>query len=877
MKTKELKTTDTMKNSGKLESAETILQRATEELCRQADALDPAVEDAAVARAWTEVSQAVGDLDSVEAEESANRILDCAALQSLLPAYRAGDLKPERALLVEDHARSCVPCRRALRGSVLDPMGDVDASDERAASAPRRNLWAWAAACILALGIASTLYFGSFAGPQEGSFELVSGALFASQGDLVGPVALGATVAYGQEVITPRGERAVVELADGSRVELKERSRMHVEARRGSTTIDLAAGNIVVEAADQKDGRLYVATDDCLVAVKGTVFSVNHGTRGSRVAVFEGEVEVNEGGRDHKLNPGDQISTRPGLGTVALAEEIAWSGNAEKHLALLRELSSLNLELRTQPRPGLRYESALLDMLPAETGAYLALPNLSSSIRETVELLEARLQSSGVLTNWAGPSGSLDDLREAIERVAPLGERLGEELVVAGWWRGEDFVGPALLAETGQSDSLRADLRAELDRLADHDLVLVDDPYASDLPERGLLIFVAEHGVVAAPGAQALRELVDAARGVTNNFVGTTFHQRLSERYSAGVESIAAVDFEPWGERADADAREHLAALGFDGARDLILEQRGEGDRTHRQAVLSFAGERTGVASWLAEPAPMLSLSYMSPDTTLVAATLIEDPSRLFADLLASLTADEVQEIEEDLSNFEAEHGWDPREDFIASLGGEVALALDGPLAPTPSWKLVIEVFDPSRLQQGIERFVADANDRLREEGKPTVELVEAAAGSWIVRGQSDLGLTHEAHYAFIDGYMVATPSAALLDRARRYHDTGFNLLSGDRISALLPADGRMNYSALWYQNLSDLLEPLGALLSGSSIGGELPIEVREELAAIGEEMGPSLVYAVGGDTEITLSATSTRNPLGLLQLLAVRDLLDAL
>ena len=37
--------------------------------------------------------------------------------------------------------------------------------------------------------------------------------------------------------------------------------------------------------------------------------------------------------------------------------------------------------------------------------------------------------------------------------------------------------------------------------------------------------------------------------------------------------------------------------------------------------------------------------------------------------------------------------------DLAASLGGEFALALDGPLMPVPSWKLVSEVYDPGRFQ----------------------------------------------------------------------------------------------------------------------------------------------------------------------------------
>jgi len=47
------------------------------------------------------------------------------------------------------------------------------------------------------------------------------------------------------------------------------------------------------------------------------------------------------------LRPGEQATTAPGLGRVAVEDEIAWSANFEHHLALLREFARLigfNLE-----------------------------------------------------------------------------------------------------------------------------------------------------------------------------------------------------------------------------------------------------------------------------------------------------------------------------------------------------------------------------------------------------------------------------------------------------------------------------------------------------------------------------------------------------
>ncbi|MBI4471869.1 MAG: FecR domain-containing protein [Acidobacteria bacterium] len=52
---------------------------------------------------------------------------------------------------------------------------------------------------------------------------------------------------------------------------------------------------MIVDAAQQLAGFLYVQTKDVTVSVIGTVFLVNADEAGSRVAVIEGEVHVRQG------------------------------------------------------------------------------------------------------------------------------------------------------------------------------------------------------------------------------------------------------------------------------------------------------------------------------------------------------------------------------------------------------------------------------------------------------------------------------------------------------------------------------------------------------------------------------------------------------
>ena len=51
-------------------------------------------------------------------------------------------------------------------------------------------------------------------------------------------------------------------------------AELEFRASRRGTTIDLARGNIIVHAADQRGGRLFVATNDCEIAVNGWTLNV---------------------------------------------------------------------------------------------------------------------------------------------------------------------------------------------------------------------------------------------------------------------------------------------------------------------------------------------------------------------------------------------------------------------------------------------------------------------------------------------------------------------------------------------------------------------------------------------------------------------------
>ena len=128
-------------------------------------------------------------------------------------------------------------------------------------------------------------------------------------------------------------------LDDGSRVEMRAQSELSIERATDGIGIRLLTGDIIVNAAKQRDGHLYVHTKDMTVAVVGTVFLVNAGNDGSRVAVIEGEVSVREGDTETRLRPGEQVATSPTLARRPMRDDIIWSRNADAHLAILESFT----------------------------------------------------------------------------------------------------------------------------------------------------------------------------------------------------------------------------------------------------------------------------------------------------------------------------------------------------------------------------------------------------------------------------------------------------------------------------------------------------------------------------------------------------------
>ena len=852
------------------------------------DEVAPAVVESAAARVWERLAVEARRGPQAQAAAPADApstlalIRGCDDFKSLIPAYLAGQLPPARALLVEDHTRSCVTCRRALKDAREGAAARAATPRKRTVATPfsarARSLWmGLAAALLFTLGLSGwVIYQDLFVRSADvARIESIEGGLFLVDGETARPIGAGEQIDEGEEVRTAKGSQAFVRLADGSLVELAERAQMSVETASDGTTVNLSRGNVIVQAAKQRDGHLYVQTPDCLVSVTGTIFAVNRGTKGSRVSVVEGEVRVEQSSKDSILHPGDQVTTHASVEAVPVAREVAWSANAPRYRELLTELTALGRDVDAQvARPGLRTSTALLDLAPADTMIWVGLPNLAESMGATQRLLEERLGESEVLRQWwqetMGSPKSQERFRELVEEMERFGSYLGNELAVAV---SEDR--PVLLAEVEDAAGLSAFLAQEAASLADRHgeqvLYVVADP--ADIGGGGgmgdgIYVWVGERLLVASPEPALITEMAGHAAAGTSPFAATVFHAKVAQAYEDGTGYLFAANLERLvgeelvGDKAaepGSSSRQTAESLGILDLEHFIVEGREAEGRTQAQAALTFSQARRGLASWLAAPAPMGSLQFFSPNANVVAAFVVRDPVQVLDEVLAA-TPDLAAELEE----LRAEQGIDVREDLARPLGGEVAMGIDGPLLPKPSTKVVVEVYDPARLQATLERALERINAEQRRRGEPEATLTSTADGGRTYHALRFPASEGEAHWAFVEGYLVMTPSRALLDQAIQYRESGTTIASAAKFRQLLPHDGEINFSALVYYDVGSVTGPLAGAIGRLEEGRANGNGPQPQIAGLLAGATPTLVYAYGEEDRILFASSSEKSPIGL-------------
>lgn len=856
-----------------------ILDRATAGI--RSERVDQSVVESAAERVWAKLSNETATASAPAAR--VEHIRNCDDFQKLIPEYLSGSLSPARSLLFEDHTHECIPCRKALKearhGVAAVPVGPGASK----VSASRRTVvrWAIAATIIIGVGVLSLTFYERFNNAGD-AFHMVVHAMdgqayLVSDANTQG-LAVGQEIKPGDKVRTAKDAGAVVKLPDGSLIEMRERSEFSVTDGAQGTTIHLDRGNIIVQAAKQTRSRhLYVQTDDCLVSVIGTVFSVNSGTKGSRVSVVEGEVHVEHAGKQHVLHPGDQVATTTNIERVPVKDEIAWSRDAARYKQMLAELRK-EIDERVA-RPGVRYSTRLLDMTPDDTVFYVAIPNLTETLAESNKIIQERLAQNPELSEWwdneQASSRGKQEWDKVISKIAEFGEQIGDEIVVtaqlAKTGKGEPD-GPVVLTTLKNPGSFRSYVEGQLSTLSLNSkkapgVRFIDDPMseiktAAATPS-DLYVWINGDVLAASPKIEFLQRVAAISKAASaGQYAEGSFRSRIADIYSDGAGFIIAADLQRFIAQSkgdDAKTNAALDRLGVTNLKYFMAEIKEDQGKSFNRATLSFTDTSHGMASWLAAPGPMGALEFISPDANVVAAFVVKEPVALVDDLMSALNAVDPK-FSEHLGEFQNETGLNIRDDFAKPLGGEFAFAVDGPLLPTPSWKMVFEVYDPAHLQQTFERVVEKMNELAIRGGKKGFQWDRSeSAGRTFYRLKSlDFGL--EVNYTYSNGYLIAGPSRALIDRAVKYHDSGVTLLHSPRFVAALPEDKQANFSALIYQNLAPVLGGIAKRVGGAA--SRLPEEQGKNFGSL--VGGPVLVYAYAQGDHISFALNGEEGPIGL-------------
>ena len=151
-----------------------------------------------------------------------------------------------------------------------------------------------------------------------------------------------------------------------------------------------------------------------------------------------------------------------------------------------------------------------------------------------------------------------------------------------------------------------------------HDVQVVDPQSLSSLSgdKHGMIMLVRPDMLVVGGNAASVQQMNAQLDAGANVFAGTDFGQRITQVYSHGTETVVAANLgqilnSSHAEQQDSNA---LRNSGFNDIKYLIATRgesasSGQGDN---RISLEFTGQRHGIASWLAAPAPMGSLDYVS-------------------------------------------------------------------------------------------------------------------------------------------------------------------------------------------------------------------------------------------------------------------------
>ena len=530
----------------------------------------------------------------------------------------------------------------------------------------------------------------------------------------------------------------------------------------------------------------------------------------------------------------------------AKAPEQDWARQLDaKYPGLLTEIGHLFEKLEHDVEfPGPRTESRLLPLLPESTMSYGAIPNYGVAAGQALAVFRQELKESSVLREFwlhgqvaaVGPK-----VEDSLEKFSQLSQYLGDEISISGTMEGREpnLLIVAEIRKPGLKKFLQQMIR-ELAAKSKSGVRVLEPPELATLEsKRGadeLLILVRPDYVVGALDAATLRKFNARLDEARRGFVSTPFGHRVEQAYAGGVTMLAAADMQkilkqiPPGTSPE---QKPFEQSGFSDMKYLVWEHTRLNGQTVSQAELSFTGPRRAAAAWLAKPAPLGSLDFVSPKAILVSTLVLANPARIFDDVKEMTSASNANAFA-GIAQMEQVLKLSLRDDLLNCLNGEITLELDSITPPKPGWRAILKVNDTKHLQQTLSSLLTTSQLHTEEfeEGGVTITTLN------IPSGQTPVNVA----YAFVDGYWIVGSGQETVANAIRLHSGGGSLGKSKKFLAAIPPGRSAEASALLYQ------DPIA--MASLKLRGFSP-EMAESLSKMGSESVPGLITLYGEESAI--------------------------
>jgi type IV pilus assembly protein PilA len=535
--------------------------------------------------------------------------------------------------------------------------------------------------------------------------------------------------------------------------------------------------------------------------------------------------------------------------------DLAWLQEALKNPELMAAVGHLQERLVKELQyPVPRTQSRILARLPESTLFYGALPNYGQAAHQALQILQEELRRSAPLRDFL-QKNKLDatelKIEDGLQKFYESSEYLGDEFVITGGLNGKEPRG-VLIAEVKKPG-----LRAVLEKI-DQDYngkstehVRIFDPQqletATDHVGQEPVVLLRPDLVMIGLDVATLRDFNAQLEKGGAGFASNPLGKRLAQAYRSGTNTVMGADLQKLialVPQNPPQTRMMLEKTGFADAKYVMMENRLSKEQSANESELAFTGPRHGVASWIAAPAPMGGLDFISTKAAIAGDVMLKNPALIFDDI-AEIAGPGAFAM---LPQMEAQFNVNLKQDLLGKLSGEVAFQLESPPMPVQATaasaapqggaiRLILGASDPAGLQQTFKRLLAEAplQSGERQQDGVTIYTLTIPAGN---------GPGQEFNYFFLDGYLVIASNRATADEALRSHRSGDSLAKSGKLRESLAKGQPANASAILYQNAGPWLQ---AMIR------QLPPEIA---ALVPKDTGeidtkPNVVYAYADETTL--------------------------